>query len=399
MSSLCLNRYFQLVVVTSALLPVASCGGDEGGGEEVSADVVLGDVQIIESDSALHDVRDMANDAAGRVWVLSGFEPFVHVLDERTGEIARFGRIGQGPGELRTPWYFVERSDAAAPVIWDVGNRRLLEYDSEGTLARETGVESRFGIVIAGYRATEFGTPMKLVESGGVLVVQAFDDAVVQSSDLWSGALTRLNAAGLITDTIFRFSSLEGSRPDESYSVFGPGPLWTACRTDELVVLDPNADELIWLRSDGTQFERWSLDLPQIPILKRDVEAYIRHSIDAEIREQGGGSGLRSTEVGRFLQRAVSRLVASAPERAPIVGLECDGSGRIWLQLFSTAYDARGYGPRWVVTDGEVSRSVEFPGGFQPLRFLKDHVLGYVADDLGVQRPARVPLPPELSQN
>ena len=345
MSGFCLNRRFQLVVVTSALLLLASCGGDEGGGEEVSADVVLGDVQIIESDSALHDVRDMANDAAGRVWVLSGFEPFVHVLNGRTGEIVRFGRRGQGPGELRTPWYFVERSDAAVPAIWDVGNRRLMEYDSEGTLARETGVESRFGIVIAGYRATEFGTPMKLVESGGVLVVQVFVDAVVQSSHLWSGALTRLNAEGLIADTILRFSSLEGSRPDESYSVFGPGPLWTACRADELVVLDPNAEELVWLRSDGTQFERWSLDLPRVPILKRDVEAYIRNSIDAEIRERRGGPGLRSTEFVRFLQRAVTRLVASAPfphrrpgvrwERADLVAAVLDRirCSRLWPTL------------------------------------------------------------------
>jgi hypothetical protein len=75
------------------------------------------------------------------------------------------------------------------------------------------------------------------------------------------------------------------------------------------------------------------------------------------------------------------------------VGLECDEQGRVWVQLFSTDFDARGYGSHWVVTDGEVGHVVEFPRGFQPLRFARGRALGYWVDDLGVQWPAIVSVP------
>lgn len=390
------RRCIGLGVSVLGLVVTMSCGRADSEPARLVADVVAGDLRSVETGSALHDIRDITYDPDGRIWILSGFDPFVHVINMETNVVSRFGSRGRGPGELRVPWYFVDRGEAAAPKVWDVGNRKLLEYDLEGGTVSELQVEANLGIVIAGYRETQFGKPLKVAELDSVLIVQAFDDVVARSGHLWSGALIRLTAAGASSDTVLRFSTLNGRQAGEEYSVFEPAPLWAACANGTVAVLDPDTDQIGFFDATGSQADRWSLDLPDISVLRSDVEAFIRHDMDAEIREQGGGPDLESAEGVRFLRAAVTTFVASSPERAPAVGLECDDKGRVWVQLFSTERDARGYGRYWVVNDGIRSLIVEFPPGFQGVRFLRGTALGYAVDGMGVQSPAVVVLPEGL---
>jgi hypothetical protein len=375
------------------IVVIGSCGGADVNTFRVPVDVIATDLQLLEADSAVHSVLDMTYDGIGRVWILSGFEPFLHVWDLEGGEVVRLGRRGQGPGELRVPWYFVDRFPTGAPAVWDVGNRRVVEFDLSGDVVREVSVESNIGVVVADYRATSFGTPLKVVELGSNLVVQAFDEPVVRSGDLWNGMLLHLGGPEGATDTIVRFATLEGWKLAKSYSLFGPGPLWVSCGGSRIGVLNPSTRSVVWFDPTGTQLDQWQLDLPRIPVSKGDVSTFIRHSMDAEARDRGQRIDLQSAEIVRFMKQALAAVSSSVPEEAPPVGLECDEQGRVWVQLFSTDFDARGYGSHWVVTDGEVGHVVEFPRGFQPLRFARGRALGYWVDDLGVQWPAIVSVP------
>ena len=68
----------------------------------------------------------------------------------------------------------------------------------------------------------------------------------------------------------------------------------------------------------------------------------------------------------RLIERTVADLLGQLPRIAPFTRLRCDGANRIWLQLFGTDPDPRGFGRRWIVVDGQSQRVVEFPSRFNP---------------------------------
>jgi hypothetical protein len=81
------------------------------------------------------DVRGVAFDAAGRLYVFDRQSSRVVVVDG-TGKLVReVGQAGEGPGELRQPVDFTVLRDGTI-VVADIGHRAYSLYGSDGTFQR-----------------------------------------------------------------------------------------------------------------------------------------------------------------------------------------------------------------------------------------------------------------------
>ena len=100
------------------------------------------------------DVALVSEDVA---CVISSFEPLVYCVDGQRQVVARFGREGEGPGELRRPAY-VERGPDGAVAVFDLARAQMTSFRPDGTLVSEArmpvdfvGAELRDGRVL-GFR-------------------------------------------------------------------------------------------------------------------------------------------------------------------------------------------------------------------------------------------------------
>jgi len=398
-----LPRSFPTVHLTPAILPAAfllvGCAGSEAPefqppGHTYSA----GSVQLLPSDSILHDIRDAWEDAAGRTWFLSGYAPYLHLYGEDGRHLRSFGVRGQGPGELRAPWYLVGTSRRPGTVeVWDIGARRINRYDTAGSFLAEVHLERMSGPVMSGYKEGEFGEPLRLVAMDDGYALEVYREQFSTSWHLWRGVILRLDSLGTVVDTISVHARLADSLPSKGPSVLGAGPLWTPCGAD-VAILQPERKELLKLSQSGEVLGRRTVDLPIIPLTREDISRHVENQMDREAREEGLDRS--SPGLVRFAQRVIVQVLASAPELAPPVRVRCDPADGVWVQTFSTRTDPRGYGPLWLRVswdgDGEEMDWIRFPDGFQPLHFGERRILGVSTDSLGVQVPAWVPFPEDL---
>jgi hypothetical protein len=404
MRILSLPCHIPLIPVTAAALAtvvlLVGCGRSEppefqAPGYSLSA----GPVRSLPSDSILHDIRDAWEDEAGLIWILSGYAPYLHVYGEDGRHVRSFGARGEGPGELRAPWYLVGASRRPGTVeVWDIGARRINRYDTAGSFLAEVHLERMSGPVMSGYREGEFGEPLRLVAMDDGYALEVYREQFSTSWHLWRGVLLKLDSLGTVMDTISVHARLADSLPSKGPSVLGAGPLWTPCGAD-VAILQPEVKELLKLSQSGELLGRRTVDLPAVALTREDISRHVENQMDREAREEGIDRS--SPGLVRFAQRVIVQVLASAPELAPPVRIRCDPADGVWVQTFSTRTDPRGYGPLWLRASwggqGEEELDwVRFPDGFQPLHFGEKRIVGISTDSLGVQVPAWVPFPEEL---
>lgn len=75
----------------------------------------------------------VASDGRERLYVLARHEHEVLVLNMDGKIVGRFGRQGQGPGELDDPWALRTEADGGI-VVSDLGERRLVRWAPDGAL-------------------------------------------------------------------------------------------------------------------------------------------------------------------------------------------------------------------------------------------------------------------------
>src|SRR5690606_1236492 len=80
-------------------------------------------------------VGGMAETASGNVIITDQRNSVVYRFDPSTGSTAVVSRAGPGPNETRLPSLAANRPNGGV-VVHDVGNGRLLEYDSVGLFRR-----------------------------------------------------------------------------------------------------------------------------------------------------------------------------------------------------------------------------------------------------------------------
>ena len=86
------------------------------------------------------DVALVSEDVA---CVITSFEPLVYCVDGQRQVVARFGREGEGPGELRRPAY-VERGPDGAVAVFDLARAQMTSFRPDGTLVSEARMRVDF---------------------------------------------------------------------------------------------------------------------------------------------------------------------------------------------------------------------------------------------------------------
>jgi hypothetical protein len=350
------------------------------------------DISVFEPDTLLHGIRDVAISEGGTVWVLSRFEPFLWAFSQRGDLLFHTAGYGEGPGELKNPWYLEVTAVADSQIVkvWDVGKRRFERFGLDGTYLGGTTLSTSVGIVVAGVREGSYAEPLRFAAFDDVTVLEVYDGVVSDAAGLWNGRLVSVGPDGSFGASLVDFSDLQGDQEIDLPDVFPPAPLWSGCGGSSLAVLNPLTNTVVRIHEDGTE-ERTGLNLVQVPVMDEDVERFVAHSVELEARERGVDGG--SPGFVQLVKRAVLERISSAPEVAPPVRVRCDVAGRLWIQLFGTRDDPRGFGRYWQVVAGERTEVVQFPRRFQPLHFGSDHIAGFLEDEFGVQSVAVVPMP------
>ena len=101
------------------------------------------------SAAGLFDVAAVDADSRGRIYVFQrarGRDPLVFQFDDRGKLLKSFGRIGQGPGEIQSPYYLRMTAKDEIP-IFDRGANRLLFLDTDGRLTGTKNLRPGFNIV------------------------------------------------------------------------------------------------------------------------------------------------------------------------------------------------------------------------------------------------------------
>ena len=220
----------------------AACGGETGRGGTPSASedrplqADFEDVYRIggiaaEGWDAFTEIADLAFDATGRLYILdeAGSSTRIVVVDGVGGLAAEFGRMGDGPGELRDVEHMVARPEGGVVVV-DDGHRAYLLFGPDGSFERAV----RFAIEGASetasaqaVRAAREGETLFLTRSpdarisGGQMSVEAGDRTIYRMSlaEADEGAATPF-AEGWEAQPE-REITMEAADPSDMFAAFG----------------------------------------------------------------------------------------------------------------------------------------------------------------------------------
>ncbi|MCR4440517.1 MAG: hypothetical protein QHJ34_14075 [bacterium] len=128
-------------------------------------------------------VTDVAVDERGFFYVLDATAHCVHVFDNTGHKRGQFGRLGQGPGELKSPGGLL-LSVRGEVLVGDVGNRRICIWDTSGNYVRTVGctrgvgrirwLDEAKGLIVTRSSGGGGGEPLMVVYDLSGAVVQAF---------------------------------------------------------------------------------------------------------------------------------------------------------------------------------------------------------------------------------
>lgn len=351
-------------------------------------------VNLFETDSIMHDVRDVQVASNGDVWVLTGQEPFVYRFGSDGRLLRRFGERGRGPTEFFNPYALLMIEDRAATsvTVWDPGNRKLVMFDESGNLTASRHWDPRSAAFVrADIREISYGEPFELARLGGMYVVADYGRGINRTSDYLFAQLLFVDSLGAVIDTLVDFKGARGvfasgRLPGELVDI----PLWASCSPEQMAIFEPFGPTVRWV--DGTGEVRLvdTLELARRRLTDADIRAYVRFTGTRELR----GTTYDTSDVSRRIDKIITQNRNAFGETAPlVVRMLCDGAGRVWLQRFSTADDPIGYGHKWIVMspDGSSLR-VRFPPEFAPWQITGRRVIGVQTDAMGIERIASTTL-------
>ncbi len=378
----------------SAMLPLLLCSCEEARDAEAATIGIDPDQMAWESPPGdLWDIADvMEKDSL--VWVLTSGDPLVHRFQQGV-EVVAFGRLGDGPNELRSALALVARGAIGEISLWDAAARLYRTFSAAGTLVSAWDA-GRLGTVRGDIADVTFGDPLRVATARGGTVRAEYRGAVTSAPDLWTGRLARFDFDGVV-EHVVDFMELRGA-PNEGLgagSILAPVPLWDVCPDDRIALLDPNARHLYLVGASWETRDSLSVPWEVKPLTRDDRLRYLRGRMEAELQGQQVG-----TEVQAMLERAEAGSRDQFAPSTPLgVDLRC-GAGRVWIQEFDSGFHSLGLGRRWwtiALAGQEPAYShVTLPGGFRPYRISDSRMLGVVTDTLGLQRVASILLPSAL---
>jgi len=344
------------------------------------------------TESPLWEVRDVS-DIHGTIWALTASAPFVHAFSPSGKLTSRFGRSGEGPGDLRFPHTVWPGRPNGGLTVWDQGFSAALTFSSRGNLLSSLRAPNP-GAIRDDIATVTFGHPFRAVGVPGGFVAARYDSGVNHPDDLWNGSLFLVPDDGGDPHMLIDFAlELPGASMRSLAALLVPVPLWDGCPDGRIAVLDPITRTLFLLDpADPSPEARESITLPwSSPPLNRDVRL---EYLTSRVRAEAGDNGLSDAEILSAATEAEKRAEPVFPDEAPIgVDLKC-APGRVWIQEFDGSAHPLGYGRSWRTATLDRSPAtfsrVVFPADFQPHRISASRALGVVADPAGHHHVATV---------
>lgn len=378
------------------ILGMSSCDGPR----PVDMPVVAIDPQSLTvlspAQDALWDVRDVLV-ADDTIWALTASAPHVHGFGPTGKLTARFGRVGQGPGEFRFPSAMWPGGVGGSLTVWDSGSFTALTFSTGGAWLSSSRTPVR-GAIRSDIGTVTFGDPLRAVPVTGGLVVARYDSGVNHGRDLWNGRLVHIPDDGGDPRVLLDFATdLPGAARLPAASLMAPVPLWDGCPDGRIAVLDPVARKLFMVDPARNEFGAFALPWHPEPLGTDARIAYMRSRARAETAR----GSVSEAEITRLATEAAASLAELFAKEEPLgVDLKC-APDRVWIRSFEGS-DPLGNGPLWRTVSlhralPAFSRVV-FPAGFIPHRITESLAFGVVADAGGLQRLATVLVPPFARQ-
>ncbi|MXX77699.1 MAG: hypothetical protein F4Z33_01640, partial [Gemmatimonadales bacterium] len=221
---------------------LAGCGGETGGAGAPTPDEdrpLAADFEEVyriggiaaEGWDAFTEIADLDFDAGGRLYIRdeAASSTRIVVVDGVGGLVAEFGRMGDGPGELRDVGHMVARPGGGV-VIVDNGHRAYLLFGPDGSFERAV----RFAIEGASetasaqaVRAAREGETLYLTRSadarfsGGEVSVEAGDRTIYRTSLADADEAVATPFAEAWEAQPEREVTLEAADPSDMFAAFG----------------------------------------------------------------------------------------------------------------------------------------------------------------------------------
>lgn len=346
------------------------------------------------ADGELWGIVDVL-ERGGVVWVLTSAAPLVHGL-QRGEEVVTFGRLGEGPDELRSARALLDLGDAGEITIWDPATRLYRTFSTTGSLVSNRDAGS-MSAVLRNIGLVTFGDALRVAATPKGTVRVEYRGAVSSGGDLWTGRLARFGDGGG-AEHLVDFMDLRGASHEDrsARSILVPVPLWDLCPDGRIALLDPVARYLYLFGSSWPQRDSMYVPWEVEPLSRSDRRGYLAGQLEAELQ----GEDIGDSEIEAMLEGAEQGTRNQFAISAPLgVDIKCS-AGRVWVQEFDSGAHPLGLGRRWwtIALAGEVPvfSQVILPAGFRPYRISDSQMLGVVTDSLDMQRVASIHLPASL---
>jgi len=109
----------------------------------LEAITTVGDLKD-ESDAVISEVRDFFVDDNGNVYVLDARDSDIKKFDGSGAFLTKFGRPGQGPGDLSRPYMLFRHGNEREVGVLELMSRRLSFFDFKGSFVKSIPVTEMF---------------------------------------------------------------------------------------------------------------------------------------------------------------------------------------------------------------------------------------------------------------
>lgn len=337
-------------------------------------------------------IAGMARLGDGRVVVLDEGDKALRFFTT-TGELEHeVGREGDGPGEFRAPTGPVVM-DGDSVLVFDQRHFRFSLFGPDGSLVREQRLDPPAD---EGQRLAQYG-PADVVDDT-VLMIATSWTIPYREERRYTHEVPNLvyRTDGSYVGEAGEPTTLELERSDDAIAMpLFSFPTRAVAENGRMYIPDRGRYEVRVYPHDGGLARVYRLKRPRRPVTEADVEAHVRTVIE---RIEDPESRRRAVENVRARSRA-----DSFPSIRQVLA---DADGNVWVGEYWTPTEweaARaeasetgevrvGPGTSVFAAGGEWLGTAETPPGFQPQEIGADYALGYVFDELGVQRVVEYPV-------
>ena len=246
------------------------------------------------------EVRSLAADDEGRIYVLDSKEKHIKVFDKEGKHIKTFGKEGQGPGEIGIPRSVAVTAQREV-VVPDISNRRLTFFSLDGGYLRSIST------------AKLYLMSTMIDSKGNIISVELISEGDNPRYELqkFDSELNYLHSFG---------SSPTPNWRRDGFNPFFPVFKWSLTKDDQIVFGYPVKYEINIFDSDGNLIRKITKDYDPVEVAKEEAE-----------------------EATEDIPPTIKKNL-SIPKHYPAFGwLTTDDEGRIFIMTWERMPEKEGY--------------------------------------------------------